>query len=324
MGRLIKPPLAAFLSLALVALGGHFLLSVNASAQAAPPLFLVLGDSVGFGRGATDPETGGYAALAYESLRTSDRYGETGLDFMNLSVPGATSADLLEDDGQLEVALDEIGDRDGSDDGEVEIIALDIGGNDLLNLGSRDSPCVIDTAGEDCLEQLRGALRGLESNLTGILTELRAAAPEAIIVMVDLYNPYSGTESALELIANAAVQQFNGVIAVAAGEPSLDVRMAAVYQVFVGRGNQWIASDGIHPNDAGHAVIAEVAVAAIDGREPQIPEELLNVPTAAPNGFAPEGGDDGVAVWVLIAGVIASFAAGALVSGTYFVARGRA
>jgi lysophospholipase L1-like esterase len=326
-GRLLKPPLAAFLFLVLVAVGGHSLLSTGASAQGVLPGFLVLGDSIGFGRGATDTAAGGYAALTYGALRDSERYRATGLDFINLSVPGATSADLLEPGGQLDEGLQRIEDRAGSG-GEVEIIAVDIGGNDLLNLAQQGSACLRDLLGQECIQALGEALGGLQRNLSEALSKLREAAPKAIMVALDLYNPYSGTANPVEPIATAAVQQFNGIIAAAAADPDLHVRTASVYQLFQGRGKQWVANDGIHPNDNGHKVIAEVVVATIDGRDAQIPEGLLAVPTDAPaeGSTVPlpgSGNDSGIAVWVLIAAVAASFVAGALVSGAYFVARGR-
>ncbi len=291
-----------------------------APAAGPPPTYLALGDSIAFGVGASDPSQGGYVALVYKALRASQRYRDQNLELVNLSLPGATSADLVAPGGQLEEALDEIEQRGEA----VQIITLDIGGNDLLTLANRGSPCLSDTDTEECRRAVRRVLGDLQANLTEALRRLREAAPGATIVIVDLYNPYSGTGDPRETIAELGVGQINGVIGAAADDPVLNVRLASVFQLFSGRGPFWIAPDGIHPNDSGHAVIAEVVLATIDGREPQIPAELL---TGQPSPAATPGSGDGgsgVPMGALLVAVVLSFAAGAAVSGAYFWARGRA
>ncbi len=106
--------------------------------------------------------------------------------------------------------------------------------------------------------------------------------------------------------------------------------MGEVFELFRGRGQQWIAADGIHPNDKGHRVLAEVLLAAIDGRRPAIPQEFLAETPAAeadPSGAAKlieSGGDSGPSRVLLLAIVVpVAFAAGAIMSGAYFIARGR-
>src|SRR3989304_3507225 len=116
MGRLLLPLLAAFLSLALLA----------PEAQAkATPAYIALGDSLASGVGASDPPSRapapggrppppprpGYVGLTLDALRRSERYRERGLELFNLSVPGATSSDLLIAGGPLETALQEIARR---------------------------------------------------------------------------------------------------------------------------------------------------------------------------------------------------------------------
>src|SRR3989304_1092891 len=102
MGKLLVPLLAAFLSLSL--------LLTEARAQEGPA-YVALGDSLAFGVGASDPPTRGYVGLTHDALRKSDRYRDRGLELVNLSVPGATSSDLLLEGGQLDAALDEIARR---------------------------------------------------------------------------------------------------------------------------------------------------------------------------------------------------------------------
>ncbi len=321
------PPLAAFLSLAVLV---AFLPSPRAHA-ADGPAYIALGDSLAFGVGVPEPSREGYVALAYGSLQTSDRYGERNLELLNFAVPGATSADLLLEGGQLDAALDEINLRTEEDehaDDNVELISISIGGNDLLSLAGANSPCTRDTSGEECLEFLGETLSGLQNNLTTALHRLRDAAPNAGIYVIDLYNPFSGTGDFREGLADLAVQQLNGVIGAVTADEDLNVHMGDVFQLFRGRGNQWIAGDGLHPNEQGHQVMAEVLLATIDNREPQIPPELLAA-TPAPvveTGDIPRipssGGDDN-SPWLLLAVVIPiAFISGALIAGAYFMARG--
>jgi hypothetical protein len=171
-------------------------------------------------------------------------------------------------------------------------------------------------------------LIGLQDNLTETLQRLRDAAPEAGIYVLDLYNPYSGTGDQREGIADLAVQQLNGVIGAVVADTDLRVSMGDVFHLFRGRGLQWIAADGLHPNENGHMVLAEVLLATIDGRSPQIPQELLDAtpgPVADP-GIPPELTDedgDGIAPWLVLVIVPLAFVSGALIAVGYFLARGR-
>src|SRR6266581_3799854 len=203
MGKLPVPPLAAFFFLSLL------LASAGTPAQAQPssgqPLYIAMGDSLAFGVGVSDPAGGGYVALAHQALLGSDRYRSGGLQLVNLAVPGATSSDLLQAGGQLDAALREIkarSDSDGPED-DTEIISLNIGGNDLLSLAARDSPCLTEPFGDPCQSRLRAVLSTLQQSLQQTLTRLREAAPGAGIYVLDLYNPYSGTGDPFEGIAEA-------------------------------------------------------------------------------------------------------------------------
>lgn len=321
MGARLLPPLAAFLFLGL-AFGGP----KAAHAQEAPA-YLALGDSLAFGLGATNPAAEGYVGLVAFALQQSDRYAESGLEVVNVSAPGATSADVLEPDGQLDQALAEIAERAEDDTGgnEVDIISIDVGGNDLLALQEADSPCVDSTSSESCQDALGRTLSGLQDNLTTILTELRDAAPEAPIFVIGLYNPYSGTDDTRELIGNIGVQQVNGVTSAVAADETLGVEFVDVFELFEGRGAQWIASDGIHPNDDGYRVLAEALLAAVQGRPVVLPSDLGASPTAASvtpaSGDSDSGGD--VDVLVLMILLPLAFVGGVVLSTVYFVARGR-
>jgi len=194
-------------------------------------------------------------------LQASDRYKERELALVNLAVSGATSADLLEPRGQLEQALAEIDGR--AADNPVEVITIDIGGNDFLPLSEEGSPC-LPTPGEACLAQFMQGLGEYEQNLRQVLTALREAAPEADIVVLGVYNPLVGTPQ--EGAVNLLVAQVNGVMARVAGEVTIGAKMADPFPLLRERpASEVIAPDMIHATDAGHALLAQAIVAALEG-----------------------------------------------------------
>ena len=327
--RRLLPLLAAFVSLALLA--------PPPAAAGEAPAYIAIGDSLAFGVGASDPASGGYVARTYEALRSSERYRDRGLELVNLGVPGATSADLLLPGGQLDLALSEIRDRQedtSSSDDNAEIITVDIGGNDVLALATADSPCVDDPLGEECQGRFEEMLGGLKGNLTEVLERLREAAPKADLVVMDLYSPISGRGGPEDLIADLAVGEINAVTEEVASRPDLDASLASVYPLFRGRAVALVAADGVHPNDDGHALMAEVVLAAVQGRDPVLPDELLT-PVAVeelsrgPLGrgglepiASPEDDDPGLALILAIA-IPASLLGVGAVAGAYLAARGR-
>jgi lysophospholipase L1-like esterase len=322
MGFRFLPPLAAFLFLALAL---SPVLTPAARGQTAPPAYLALGDSLAFGVGADSPADEGYVGLTADVLRDGERFAESGLDLVNLSAPGATSTDLLEADGQIERALAEIQARadDGSEGNEAVIISISIGGNDLLALAEPGEPCIQNAGSEACRNALTQALSDVQTNLTEVLRQLRQAAPDAEVYVVNLYNPYSGSGDDFEVIASVGVQQFNGVIGVAALNEEFRAHLVPVFEHFQGRSRQWIAQDGIHPNNNGYRVIAEALQAAIEGRPASIPDDLFALPSDSAPGDVVGGSGDGVDTIVVLLALPAAFIAGAFLSSAYFVMRGR-
>ena len=67
------------------------------------PLYVALGDSLSYGSAASDPDTTSFGALVHASFGS-------GVDLLNLGVPGYTSTDLLIE-GELDQAVGEIRSR---------------------------------------------------------------------------------------------------------------------------------------------------------------------------------------------------------------------
>lgn len=337
MSRLTNSLLASLALLALVVPALGPLAPAGPAWARESPAFIAIGDSLAFGVGATDPASGGYPALVHDQLMRSERYRDRGLDLSNLGVPGATSSDLILPGGQVEEAIAEIVARQedtSSSDDNVEIITLDIGGNDVLALAEDGSPCLGDPLSGDCQDRFFAMLDALEANVTQALERLREAAPKADIIVVDLYSPLSGRGGATEIVADLAIREMNAVTERAASRPELGAKLASVYQPFLGHAAELVAPDNLHPNDEGHAVIAEVVLAATEDRQPVFAGDL-NTPTAVKDvgrpplgegGLQPVSGDSGegdnLALLLAIA-IPAAILGAAAVAGAYLTARGR-
>ena len=146
-----------------------------APSQATGPVYLALGDSAPLWNGnASYPN---YIAAHYRS-------SIKGLKVVNLSVSGETSGSMLSGSSatsgsQQQQAVSFLETHRSS----VVLITIDIGGNDVLTCGS-------GTNTSDCLQQVEATMA---SNLTTILTQLRAAAgPSVPIVGMSYYDPYLG------------------------------------------------------------------------------------------------------------------------------------
>lgn len=306
-----------FLALSSVlALAGYG--DAGANVSQAEPAYLTLGDSLAVGVGASNPQSTGYVPLVHEALLASDPYQERGLVLVNLGVSGATSADLLETGGQLEQALAEIQGRqqDADPGNEVEIITVDIGGNDFLPLAlDPESPCLEDPFAGACLAQFAQLLADYEQNLRQLLSALREAAPEANMAVLGLYNSLVGTP--LEETVDLLGQQVNSVTTQVAGEEGVGAKMADPFEQFRQRpASEVIAPDMIHPTDAGHALLATAVLAALGVSPPPAPAQM------PPTGSAPPAGGSGFPLLLVIA-LPMSLLGLALCGGGYFLARGR-
>ncbi len=162
--------------------------------------YIALGDSYAYGVGASDPASHGYVGQFSAALTASARTTVTALD---LADPGATSADLIGDyatrgsegQSQLARAVQLLG------AGGVNLVTLDIGGNDILRLLHAGNACA-DTAilSDTCLIAVQDTLlQGTSVNVPRILTALIAAAkPGTRIIVLTYPNPYSvGTNRVL-------------------------------------------------------------------------------------------------------------------------------
>jgi lysophospholipase L1-like esterase len=236
--------------------------------------YLSLGDSLGFGlqgpKLSALLDAGTYTPDAFNTGYTDDfaarmRQLRPGQQVVNLSCPGETTATMIsggcfytEELGlalhvtypgsQLDAAVAFL----RAHRGKVSPITLSIGAVDLLF-----SDCNFDP---DCVAS-SGLLQQLGQNLQHILTALRAAAPDAeIIVLV----PFNALESIVPGSDRAWLAMNALITRIAAGHRA---RAADTFAAINGTGRVCdltfiCTDDDIHPTDAGYAVMADVFFAA--------------------------------------------------------------
>ncbi|MCH7811961.1 MAG: SGNH/GDSL hydrolase family protein [Chloroflexi bacterium] len=213
--------------------------------------YLALGDSIAAGEGSTSPKTLSYPALVQAALEA--RLGVP-FELESLAVPGHTTQDLI--DQQLAPAIERL---PGS---EVRLITITIAGNDLFQYSTEPS-CVRDPSDPEC--PLEAGLLEVERRLDRILGDLRAAAPQAAIVIQLYPNLLSGTGNQFERPMDIAFDLLNGVITGVARR--YDVLLADPRVAFLGRGPEFShaaePTPDFHPTDAGHRAIADAFLAAL-------------------------------------------------------------
>ena len=233
------------------------------------PLYLALGDSLSVGVGASDEPLLGWVGLVSAAL--------PGWDLANLGVSGDDSSELLFG-GPLDEGLRIIDSRatDAEAGNEVGAITLEIGANDLLDIFfdlvvPSTCPSVIEALQREvCVTALENALDAFRSNLTETLARLAEAAPDAPLFLATIYNPFSGSSAVLDEMGVLALEGqegtefptgMNDIIREAGAEAGVTV--VEWYELFLGQQSQYISSDLIHPNDDGHAVMADAVTKAM-------------------------------------------------------------
>ena len=211
--------------------------------------YIALGDSLAANVGVDDARDG-YVSRLHNQLELRDgiAYG-----LRNFGVSGETTG-TLRNGGQLDDAIDFLGSN------QTAYITIDIGANDLLgHLGSDDCSQALEAPG--CQARIGSAFAAYEGNLDAVLASLRAAAPDATIVFLQAYNPFSlgfGASVGLERTSTEVLAEFNELAAsiaerydvhVADGfTPMLDTAAATTHMLD--------PVPDIHPNESGYDILA--------------------------------------------------------------------
>jgi len=240
VNNIAKKLVSAMLALALLCT-----LAVLPAAYGAGTKFVVLGDSIPAGEGATS-EAKGYARLIAD---------EKGFDLKNHAVGGHKSGDLLE-------LLEEDKDSILQDITDADIIVLNIGGNNLL--GSNVITLVLRAVFLKDSSTVDPYIADLAVDFAEIVGQIRDLNQgRAKFIVQTLYNCMEG----IPLVGDAyemAVTKLNKVYAdyLVANPGAYEI--ADIYSAYKGY-DGLVFRDRLHPSDAGHARIAEVLTAMIDG-----------------------------------------------------------
>ena len=171
------------------------------------PVYVALGDSLAANVGVTRARDG-YVSRFHNQLQLRDgvQYG-----LRNFGVSGETTGTLIRA-GQLDAALAFMRSA------EVAYVTIDIGANNLLgHLGSE--ACGRDLEDPDCRQRVDSAFAQYRPDVEVILGEIEDAAPNATVIFLTAYNPFSlGLGTGFEEDTDRTLVEFNALAQAAAEE----------------------------------------------------------------------------------------------------------
>ena len=236
-----------------VLLSAVLLLGLAGTAAAAErPFYLVLGDSIAFGSGLSNPREAVYGKVVADT---------NGYDYANYAVPGHTTANLLKR-MENEAVRDAIA--------RADIISISIGGNNFL-LGNLNA-LLFDGIVKQDFTKLDEIAAGFSADLDTIVNTIRAQNATAAIVLQTLYNPQTGY---IGDVYQQGADRLNKALR-AYDEAHPGTILIADVGAALTDSDRDFAEDRIHPSAAGNEKIARVVLQTLkdnalgDGTEPVI------------------------------------------------------
>lgn len=232
-----------------------------------PQSLLILGDSIADGY--MDAASGRLETVRELCFGTNLQQALSldGEHYANRAVSGWTTGNLLQNMQEVTADIQ-----------APDMIAVSIGGNDLLGPLLRDPAVIYDIlslAAESAKgnaeniraalaqkieeiserETYRQAVSAARQNLTEILQQLHQRFPQAVVVVQTVYNPLDRSDSLC--IPIPALDELNAAIrdVVEGCEWACVLDVAAAFSQ---RGEELLSSDWIHPNPEGHKQIASL------------------------------------------------------------------
>lgn len=208
-------------------------LSVAVSANNDKPFYLVLGDSIAYGSGLGNPTEACYGKIVADT---------NGYEYVNHSVPGHTTTNLIARLSQPEVVADLE---------KADIISISIGGNDFL-LGNLIG-LIFDAIVKNDYTQFDTIAENFYANFSTIVDIINEHNEDAVILMQTLYNPQSGY---LRAPYQEAANRLNAEITRFAQENPGEIVIVDVGTA-LGDDLANYAGDEIHPSVKGNEIIAQ-------------------------------------------------------------------
>lgn len=269
------------------------------ASQSEEKIYLAFGDSIAAGFG-IENESETYPAII------AQKYG---LSLQNLAANGARSDDMLTVIANTPAIK------------EASLITVSIGGNDLIDNNNvflayavREKLCSLGLSEENAeklIKELKisGVFDGsainfetieadmesvfsaLHANLRAAIILIRAANPDAVVIIQTLYNPYLGNPEYnifgfdVGVLIDEYIQKINAVYYAVQSETDGNILIADVADGMNGNSEYFYTSWDFHPTSAGHSHMAKVIgeVYSKAAQTSAIPEtEGTTASTAAP------------------------------------------
>ena len=224
-----------FLSLLLTLLLLFGTLGVAAGAQA-ETRYVVLGDSIAFGSGLSNPKQAVYGKIVADT---------NGYAYENYAVPGHTTGNLLrrmETDAVKEAIRN------------ADIISISIGGNNFL-LGNLNG-LLFDGIVKQDYARFDEIAANYYTDLEKIVDNIRALNESAAIVLQTLYNPQTGYVGD---VYQAGADRLNATMRRYMQDHPGEILLADVAAALTDSGTDF-AEDRIHPSAEGNEKIAKVVL----------------------------------------------------------------
>lgn len=207
-------------------------LSVTAYAAEETTNYVVLGDSIAYGSGLSNPVQAVYGKIVADT---------NGYSYENYAIPGHTTGNLLNrmKNNKVKTAIE-----------NADIISISIGGNNFL-LGNLNA-LLFDSIVKGDHTRFDEIAASFYEDLGKVVATIRELNADAVIVLQTLYNPQTGYLA--EAYAQGQ-QRINEKITQYAKENPENILVADVAQYLTDSENDF-AEDRIHPSAAGNEKIA--------------------------------------------------------------------
>lgn len=231
----MKKILSVFLSVMILLAG----LAVSVSAEEKVE-YLVLGDSIAYGSGLTNPTQAVYGKIVADT---------NGYNYTNYSVPGHTTANLI-DRLSNEQVLEAVK--------KADIISISIGGNNFLL--SNLIGLMFDGIVKSDYSKMDDIAEGFYTDFKTIMNIINENNPDATVLMQTLYNPQSGT---LREIYGEGQKRLNEMVSKYNEEYPGEIIVVEVGAA-LGDDMDCFAADDIHPSAKGNELIAIEILKTLD------------------------------------------------------------